>query len=60
MDMVVEDLVVVEVKACEKLVPLHEAQLLTYLKLSKHQLGLLVNFNVARIRDGLRRVVLSV
>jgi GxxExxY protein len=59
MDMLVNDLVVVEVKAVEKLIPLHEAQLLTYLKLSRYQLGLLVNFNVPRVRDGIRRVVLS-
>lgn len=59
MDMVVEKSVVVEVKAIEKLVPLHEAQLLTYLKLSGHSLGLLMNFNVVLIKDGIRRLVLS-
>jgi GxxExxY protein len=59
MDMVVEGLVVVEIKAIEKTAPVHEAQLLTYLKLSGHTLGLLINFNVARIKDSLRRLVLS-
>jgi GxxExxY protein len=58
-DMTVNDLVVVEIKVVEKLIPLHEAQLLTYLKLSRYQLGLLINFNVPRIRDGIRRVILS-
>jgi GxxExxY protein len=58
-DLVVADLVVVEVKAVERLQPVHEAQLLTYLKLSGRQLGLLINFNVPRIKDGIRRLVLS-
>lgn len=55
MDMLVERIVVVEIKATERLLPVHEAQLLTYLKLSGHLVGLLINFNVARIKDGLRR-----
>jgi GxxExxY protein len=59
LDLLVEKLVVVEIKAVERLLPVHEAQLLTYLKLSGHRLGLLINFNVARIRDGLRRLVCS-
>ncbi len=59
MDMVVNHLIVIEIKACERSLPVHEAQLLTYLKLSGHHLGLLINFNVPRIKDGLRRVVLS-
>src|SRR5271157_4393182 len=46
MDLVVGGLVVVEIKAIERLLPIHEAQLLTYLKLSGHKLGLLINFNV--------------
>jgi len=49
----------VETKATERLLPVHEAQLLTYLKLSGHSLGILINFNVVRIKDGLRRIVLS-
>ena len=57
LDLVVEGLVVVELKAVEKLSPVHEAQLLTYLKLSDHHLGLLINFNVAILRDGIKRIV---
>ncbi len=56
-DMIVSDLVVVEIKAVEKLLPVHEAQLLTYLKLSQKRLGLLINFNTVRIRDGIRRLI---
>jgi len=41
----------------EKLLPVHEAQLLTYLKLSQKRLGLLINFNTVRIRDGIRRLI---
>jgi len=58
MDMLVADSVVVEVKAVEKLNPVFEAQLLTYLKLAERRVGLLVNFNVPVIRDGIRRLVL--
>ena len=57
MDVVVEDLVIVELKTVEKLLPVHEAQLLTYLKLSNHQVGLLMNFNVALLKNGLKRIV---
>lgn len=59
MDLVVNQMIVVEVKAIEKVLAVHEAQLLTYLKLSHHQVGLLINFHVARIKDGIRRLVLS-
>jgi GxxExxY protein len=59
MDMVVAGAVVVEVKAIEKLIPLHQAQVLTYLKLSGYRLGLLINFNVVLIKDGIRRLVRS-
>lgn len=59
MDLVVDGTVVVEVKASEKLLPVHKAQLLTYLKLSGHRLGLLMNFNVPRLRDGIHRLVLT-
>ena len=55
MDLVVEDELVVELKAVEKLVPIHEAQLLTYLRLSGYRRGLLINFNVPLLKDGLRR-----
>jgi GxxExxY protein len=50
---------VVEIKAVERLLPVHDAQLLTYLRLSGHTLGLLINFNVARIKDGISRFVSS-
>jgi GxxExxY protein len=58
-DMLVSGLVVVEIKATERTLPVHEAQLLTYLKLSGHELGLLINFNVPRIKDGIKRMVRS-
>ncbi|MBS0360704.1 MAG: GxxExxY protein [Proteobacteria bacterium] len=58
LDLVVEDTVVVEVKAVESLSRLHEAQLLTYLKLSNRRLGLLMNFNVPLFREGVRRIAL--
>ncbi len=58
LDIVVEQQVVVELKAVEVLLPVHEAQLLTYLKLSRHRLGLLINFNVPLIKQGIRRMAL--
>lgn len=57
MDMVVNELVLAEIKAIERVMPVHEAQLLTYLKLSGKHLGLLINFNVRLIKDGIRRFV---
>ncbi len=54
-DIIVEDAVILELKAVETLKPIHEAQLLTYLKLSGISLGLLINFNVEHLRDGIRR-----
>jgi GxxExxY protein len=59
MDMVVGGLVIAEIKATERNLPIHEAQLLTYLKLSGHRIGLLINFNVPRIKDGIRRLINS-
>lgn len=56
-DLLVEGLVVVELKACERLEPIHEAQLLSYLKLSAHPVGLLINFNVRMLKNGVRRIV---
>jgi GxxExxY protein len=56
-DVLVEGQTVVELKTVDKLLPIHEAQLLTYLKLSKLQVGLLLNFNVPVLKDGLRRIV---
>lgn len=57
MDVIVEDVVVVEVKAVEQFAPIHQAQLLTYLKLSKITLGFLINFNVIHLRHGIKRMV---
>jgi GxxExxY protein len=59
LDMLVSDAVVVEVKAVERILPVHEAQLLTYLKLSGYPLGLLINFNVPLLKAGVKRFVLS-
>jgi GxxExxY protein len=56
MDVVVSDALVVEVKAVEKLLPVHQAQLLTYLKLSGLHTGLLINFNVPVLKQGIRRM----
>lgn len=57
LDLLVEDMVIVEVKAVDCLVPIHEAQLLSYLKLSGCQVGLLINFNVKVLKQGIRRMV---
>jgi GxxExxY protein len=57
MDLFFPDQLVIELKAAEKLLPLHEAQLITYLRLSNTQVGLLINLNVPVLRDGLKRMV---
>ncbi|MBI5783114.1 MAG: GxxExxY protein [Gammaproteobacteria bacterium] len=57
MDLVVEGLVVLELKSVDRLLPIHEAQLLTYLKLRNYHAGLLINFNVPVLKQGLRRIV---
>ena len=57
-DLLVERQLIVELKAVEGLLPVHQAQVLTYLKLSGYRLGLLINFNVPVLREGIRRVVL--
>ena len=57
LDILVEKLVIVELKTVEHIEPIHEAQLLTYLKLSDLWLGLLVNFNVPVLKEGIRRIV---
>lgn len=57
LDLVVNELVIVKLKAVERLEPIHQAQVLTYLKLTKTHLGLLMNFNVTRIVDGYKRLV---
>lgn len=56
-DLLVEDVIIVELKSVEKILPIHEAQLLTYLKLCNLKIGLLINFNVLRIKDGIKRLV---
>lgn len=58
MDIVVERRLVLELKTVEKLIPIHEAQLLSYLKLSGIRIGLLMNFHVPLLKDGLKRIVL--
>lgn len=57
-DLLVEDKIVVELKSVEKILPVHEAQILTYMKLSKKNIGLLINFNVNLLKDGIKRFVL--
>ncbi|MEM6854256.1 MAG: GxxExxY protein [Planctomycetota bacterium] len=56
-DLLIEDQIVVELKAVEQLLPVHTAQLITYMKLSHHEVGLLMNFNVPVLRDGIKRIV---
>ncbi|MBT1072134.1 GxxExxY protein [Pelotalea chapellei] len=58
LDILVDSKVVVELKSVDSLLPIHEAQLLTYLKLSGKQTGLLLNFNCRLLKDGLKRLVL--
>lgn len=57
LDILVADCIVVEIKAVERFIPLFEAQLLTYLKLTNLELGFLINFNVPLIKNGVRRIV---
>lgn len=59
MDIVVAEALVLELKSIEKILPLHEAQLLTYLKLSGLHRGLLLNFNTTLLKNGIKRMVLS-
>ena len=58
LDLIVEDSVILELKAVERLLPIHDAQLLTYLRLSGKRVGLLINFNVAVLKRGIVRKVL--
>lgn len=57
-DILVEDAIVLELKAIDRLLPIHEAQLHTYLRLSGYRVGLLMNFNVLSLRDGIKRRVI--
>lgn len=58
LDLLVEQSVIVELKAVEAIIPVHKAQLLTYLKLSGYRVGLLINFNVPLIKQGIQRFIL--
>ncbi len=57
LDIVVENRVIIELKAVENLLPIHTAQLLSYLKLAELPVGLLINFNVPKLKDGIKRIV---
>ena len=57
LDIVISNQLIVELKACEEIQPIHEAQLLTYLKLSGIKVGLLINFNVPVLKEGIKRLV---
>jgi GxxExxY protein len=57
LDMLVEKSIVLEIKAVDKLLPIHQSQLLTYLKLSNLRLGLLINFNVLMFKEGVKRII---
>ena len=58
LDIVVQNQVILELKTVERLLPIHEAQMLTYMKLSRICTGLLLNFNCAVLKDGIRRIML--
>jgi GxxExxY protein len=57
MDLLVENLVIVEVKSVDAVAPVHHAQIISYLKLSGKSIGLLINFNVVHLKDGIKRFV---
>ena len=59
LDFLVEGLVIIELKAVEKILPIHKAQVLTYLKLQNLKLGLILNFNVPMLKDGIKRLALK-
>lgn len=56
LDVVVEDAVILELKSVERIMPIHEAQLLTYLKLTNRKLGLIINFNTQLLKNGIKRM----
>jgi len=58
MDLLVEDELIVELKSVDRLLPIHDAQLLTYLRMAKLKVGLMINFQTRLLRDGIRRFVL--
>jgi len=57
-DILVENKIILELKSVEEIIPIHEAQILTYMKLSNKNIGLLINFNVTLLKDGIKRFVL--
>jgi len=57
-DVLIDDSIIVELKSVDKILPIHQAQLLTYMKLSNISIGLLMNFNVKYLKDGIKRMVL--
>ncbi len=57
--MLVENKIIIELKCVDKILPIHKSQLLTYLKLFKKELGLIINFNEVFLKDGIRRLVLQ-
>jgi len=57
-DLLIEDVVIVELKAVEEIAPIHQAQIMTYLKLSGRKLGLLMNFNVTDMKKGIKRIIM--
>ncbi|MFM9267362.1 GxxExxY protein [Tychonema sp. BBK16] len=59
LDFLVGDILIVELKAVEKLIPIHEAQVISYLKMTKNTLALLINFNVPILKEGIKRIILS-
>jgi GxxExxY protein len=59
LDLVVEDSIIIELKCVEKLLPIHQAQIMSYLKMADIELGFLMNFNSVLMKDGLKRVVLK-
>jgi GxxExxY protein len=58
MDVLVENQLIIELKSVEKLLGIHETQLLTYMKLAEIKIGLLMNFNVTKLKEGIKRLVL--
>ncbi len=58
-DLLVGGILIVELKAVEELAPIHSAQVISYLKMTSRQLGLLINFNVPVLKDGIKRIILS-